>query len=132
MTLRQIHPALQEFAQKNQLSLDTLSTDGEVTLAIDGKYRIRVIPISGGRLILIAKLGRIPREIAGEEQMINKTLGLSYLSAKNAEVYPALDPDQEMLTLQMIIPANIKIWTFEEKLEHFIHHFGIWRDYLNK
>lgn len=132
MTLRQIHPALQTFAQKNQLSLDSLSTEGEVTLAIDGKYRIRVIPISGGRLILVAKLIRLPQETILQEQIVDKTLRLSYIGAKNADVYPAIDLDQEMLTLQMIIPAEIKIWTFEEKLEHFIHHFGIWRDYLNK
>lgn len=131
-TLRNVHLALQEFAQKNDLSLEPLATVGHITLTIDDIYRIHLIPAQGGELIVSGRLCALPNDALAQEKVIDHTLNLAYLSARKAEVYPAIEPDQDSLTLQMLIPAHVKLWTFEKKIAHFLYQFGIWRDYLTQ
>lgn len=131
-TLRNVHLALQEFAYKNEITLDPLARVGHITLILDDAYRIHVIPTQGGGLVLSGRLCSMPEGLVEQEKVIDKVLNLAYVSARKAEVYPALEPDQESVTLQMLIAPHIKLWSFEKKLEHFTHQFGIWRDYLNK
>lgn len=130
--LRKIHSALKEFADKNHFSLAPLSSVGYLPLTIDGKHRIRIIPTPGGKLVIIGRLCPMPKKEPDQEKMINKVMGLSYVHAKKAEVFPALTPEQDSFNLQIIIESDIQLWVFEKKLGHFLHHFGIWRDYLNK
>lgn len=131
-TLRNVHLALQEFAQKHNIALEPLASVGHITLTVNDNYRIRLIPAKGGELVLSGRLCAMPDKAVEQEKVIDKVLNLAYLNARKAEVYPALEPDQESFTLQMIIPPQIKLWAFEKKLEHFTNQFSIWRNYLNK
>lgn len=130
--LRQLHSALQEFATKNHFSLETLHSLGYLSLTVERKHHIRIIPLPGGNLVITSRLCRMPKTRSEQEKIIDQLLGLSYVHAKKAEVFPALTPEHDSFNLQILIPSDIKLWIFEKKLAHFLHHLGLWRDYLNK
>jgi hypothetical protein len=131
-TLRNMHLALQEFATKNNIALDPLASVGHITLTVENAYRIHITPIQEGALVFTGRLCALPESPIEQENLIDKVLNLAYINARNTEVYPALEPDQESITLQMLIAPHIKLWSFEKKLEQFTNQFSIWRDYLNK
>jgi hypothetical protein len=131
-TLRNVHLALQEFAAKNHIALDPLASVGHITLTVENTYRIHITPIQGGALVLTGRLCALPEEPVEQESVIDKVLDLAYINARDTEVYPALEPDQESIALQMLVAPHIKLWSFEKKLEQFTNQFSIWRDYLNK
>jgi hypothetical protein len=130
---RNIHPALQAFADKKGLSLDTLATIGKLVITIDDEYRIHIYPSQGNILTLSSYLCDLPDEDEEKKHtLINMVLNLAYATAKDGEAYIAIEPDQSSLQLQLQIPSHIGPRDFEKKLDHFVLQFRLWRDYIRK
>lgn len=122
-----MNQAIAAVMAKYKLTNDALRADGRLTLAIDGAYRVHLIPANNGAAVIESKVRSLPDDKNDAEQCIDNALRLAAGRLRESGCTLTLDRDRQNLLLQQQVRADASPKDVEELLGAFVNEIAWWR-----
>ncbi|MEC4720717.1 CesT family type III secretion system chaperone [Noviherbaspirillum sp. CPCC 100848] len=112
---------------KYGLTSRDLRSDGRLTLAIDGTYRVHLIASNNGGMVIESRIRAMPEAPHEAERCMEESLRLAVSRMRDSACTLALDREQRSLMLQQQVPASASAREVEDLLGKFVNELAWWR-----
>lgn len=113
---------------RHEVKEQDLRSDGRLTLAIEGRYRIHLQAAPMGRLAITATVLNLAERLS-EPKTEQILVTVMTHAAGMLQKYPSslcLDLEQEALLLQLTLPPSTEVEQLETELGYFASALGFW------
>lgn len=118
--------ALAQYMQRQGIAEDRLR-NGRLTLHVDDRYRVVVLPLPSGETVLEARVGPLPDDPPLQEQTIERAMRLACARMADGPEALVLDEAGRALVLQQRIGEDATVFDFERALENHLNALAAWK-----
>lgn len=128
-----IHDVIADFARQRGVNLPvTDATTGELALALDGRFIVRVRP-SGETVMLVAWLGDLPTDETTRQATLRRLLRAELAKLGDEAAVLSVERDSGELSLHHRVPAgDLDLAAFEQHLQSLLDQVIRYRGLLER
>jgi hypothetical protein len=121
---------IRTWAVARQVPSNALSPSGRLTLHVDGRYRVHLMPAPNDQVAIEARVCELPLDRTQRERLIEEALQLSAGRMRDHRAALALDLSGDSLLLQDAVAASAGSDALTETVGRFVNSLSFWQKAL--